>query len=118
MRIKNLTCDHCGRPIRTISEGWLEYLVKQHAGSEKKSQLKKIRITHAARAFDPPNTKCMTQEVKTKEGWIRLDNHLCSFTGKEGLKGLLGMADWLEIENVPEYLDVVLRLHSENYVKE
>lgn len=95
-------CDNCGKKIKSVDDGWVEWLTSAAPG---KGSAKGLRLVH--------KKGCQYSESK-RHGYIVSDEPLTMLTGPDGLMLMLEM---LHDERLPkeEVLEMIQRLHVPNY---
>ncbi len=110
-------CDTCGQPIENAGQGFLEWL-ERYDKQSKATINRGIHIVH--HAIHSPNKEsgrnCYFERFAEfrKDGSTLSGGHLDTFLGDDGLTQLLAMlGDGFQLRD--ELLEVIMRLHIENY---
>lgn len=98
-------CDSCGEVIESVENGWFE----SYADRDNLFKEKGFRIVH-------DNRGCMYNEnLMYKDGKSVSDSNLDSFTGADGLVGLLSKIQLEYVEDNAELIEIIRRLHVPYY---
>jgi len=109
------TCDTCGETIKTVDDGWVEWIDFERDGDGPYG--KGLRLVHHVEASPRKNRRqggCQYDERSLPEGEGLSDLPLRNFLGPDGLMDLLGMIHDREVPT-SEALEMIKRLHIPGY---
>lgn len=107
--MKKLTCDTCGQEIKSVQDGWVEWI--SFAEIDKTGQ--GLRLVHKN---SRNNSHCQYEQKAEcdKHGGILSDTALEQFIGPDGLMRLLVMISESELPKT-EALEMIKRIHIPGY---
>lgn len=111
-------CDQCGEPIRSVDDGWVEWLNGTSAEAYEGSlhQLRLVHTRHSSPRADRRNA-CYHDEAHwhATKGWTVSDLPLSMLIGPDGLMRLLEFLSDKRFAEQEEVLELIKRLNIPQY---